>query len=93
MGEEFLGSEVKAGIESLRAKLPEDTCEEAREQFDVAADAVRDIIYSGALGAVAGRNERKFRLALSGHANTNHMPDPDWANDSLMISISQVNPE
>lgn len=92
-GQEFFGDEIEAGIQNLRSALPEGLCEEAWEQFEDAAAVVRDLIAGGTIGPADGENKRKFRLSLSGHANTDHMPDPDWANDALMISISQVNPE
>lgn len=63
---------------------PAELCDEARDQFDAARKAAADLVESGAVGS------RPVRISLSGHGNTNHEPDPSWANDCVAISIQQA---
>jgi len=61
---------------------------ERDEQVETAAQAVLAVIDSG----VVGEPGAGFYVTLSGHANPNHQPASDWANDWLSISISQSSP-
>lgn len=59
---------------------------ECGDQFDAAKAAVAGIIASGAVGDPKG----KFEVAMSGHANPDHAPRQGWANDQVVISITQA---
>ena len=53
------------------------------EQFDAALTAAQGILASGAVGHTA------CSVTLSGHANPGHEKRPGWANDTIVVSISQ----
>jgi hypothetical protein len=40
-------------------------------------------------GTVQGKNDKDFRVTLSGHTNPNHEPVKGWANDTLTVTVSQ----
>lgn len=55
------------------------------EQFKEALDAAMSLIVSGAFGD----DTKTFYIRLSGHSNPNHEPRSGWANDSVVVSVSQ----
>jgi hypothetical protein len=56
-----------------------------REQIDAAREAARALIASGAIG----KKGIEFSVNLSGHANPEHKPAPNYANDTVTINIYQ----
>lgn len=87
--EQFKGLDSDSGlfIEGLvKGRNIDSACPEAMEQYVEAFEAAVALIRSG----VIGKKGHKFNVNLSGHANTDHEPDPAWANDCLNISIYQV---
>lgn len=59
---------------------------ESSKQFEVAKEAVGNIVASGALGD----STVDYIFTLSGHANENHQPVAGWSNDLINISVSQL---
>lgn len=57
------------------------------EQFEAATTAVGEIIDSGVVG---DPSKHRFNVNISGHANPDHEPCDEWANDCVSIHISQV---
>lgn len=56
------------------------------EQLDAAKAAANAIFESGAVGD----STHTFIVSLNGHANTDHQPDPGWANDYITVSVTQA---
>jgi len=57
--------------------------EESRKAMQVAQDAARALLESGAFGTGS------FDVLLSGHANPGNKPASHWVNDSVQITIRQ----
>jgi hypothetical protein len=53
------------------------------EQFEAALAAASGILASGAVGDTA------CSVTLSGHANPHHAKRPGYANDAIVVSITQ----
>jgi hypothetical protein len=58
--------------------------DEARDQAIAAKRAAIALIDSGKLGLGT------FRVNLNGHANEGHVPNANWANAMVTVSVSQV---
>lgn len=56
------------------------------EQQQAAKNVVEDLLEAG----VVGSKDKKFSVSLTGHANPNHEPAEGYGNDSISITISQV---
>lgn len=81
---EFLPDHTLKELRKARPKT--DLAEEAYDQFEAALGCAIDIVQSGVVG---NTDEFKFSVSLSGHANPDHKPTDDWADDMLSLSISQ----
>lgn len=63
--------------------------EESQQAAALALVAATEIYATG----IVGSPDKKFRVVVSGHANPDHEPQAGWANDSLGITIAQVDAE
>lgn len=60
------------------------------EAVHVARGAAERLLRSGVIGDT---NHHDFAISLSGHANPGHVKTPNYANDCVTISISQLDPK
>jgi hypothetical protein len=58
------------------------------DQYTQAIVAAFDLINSGVFG---DPDNNSFRVTFSGHGNPGHVPLAGWSNDSISISIYQLN--
>lgn len=72
-------------VKNLAVSGNEDHAKERDAAANAAKKAVLEIIESGVLGD----NSCGFRFSVGGHANANHVPEGNWAQDCLNISISR----
>jgi hypothetical protein len=63
-----------------------DEVPEHLDQYREALASVFGILLSG----VVGDSSKTFKVTVSGHGNPGHEPQSGWANDSMVISIYQV---
>lgn len=75
-------SALKDAIAAYRGTVS--LSDEALEQIDAAAACAVALVDSGAVGT------RRVSINLSGHANTDHTPDPGWANDCITVAVTQM---
>jgi hypothetical protein len=70
----------------------EQDTQEGNEQLAAAKAAAKSLIESGAAGSTGGDGSTgvKFQTRLNGHANPNHVPQANFANDTITVSVSQV---
>jgi hypothetical protein len=72
------------GIETIE-KLSGPVRPEMDEHIKAIAGAVEDIVASGALG-----DEALVNVNISGHAEPGHKKREGWSQDTISISLSQV---
>lgn len=65
---------------------PGESVAERDEQVAAAKAAAKAIIASGAVGT-----GEAFQVSLSGHTNPEHQPRTGYANDLMMVSVTQTN--
>lgn len=70
-----VGTITKSGISGL----------EATAQYKVAYDAAIAIIGTHGVGFA-----KRFKVSLNGHANPGHEPVSGWSNDSVSVSVYQL---
>ena len=63
-----------------------DPSPQVTEQFEVGKQVLATILASGAVGDT----DKRFKVALYGHANPNHEPAKGWANDSITLTVTQA---
>lgn len=84
--------EIERAIKELEA--PEDVAswnQDYGDQLEAAKKAAIAILRSGAVGDPKGEN-RDYIVTLSGHSNPGHAPRPGFANDTVTVTVSQLNP-
>jgi nicotinamide mononucleotide (NMN) deamidase PncC len=79
---------VERAAEEYFKSRTEEGVTEMVEQAQECAAAVESIVSTGLVGL-----EGPWRANLSGHANPGHKRREGWGNDSISISVMQVNPE
>lgn len=73
---------------ALLQNKPSSVSGEAPAEVLATATAAADLVISS--GAVSRRSNCDHRITISGHSNPDHEPTPGSADDSLVISITQI---
>lgn len=81
--------EVQQGVIPAEPVLSNVVGEEAEYQYSVALGSALSILGSGAVGSP----DKKYNVALSGHANPGHEPVAGWSNNCITINIYQLGEE
>lgn len=83
---------IERAIKDL--ELPEDVAgwnQDHADQLEAAKKAAIAMLRSGCVGDPKAEN-RDYIASLSGHSNPGHAPRPGFANDSVTVTVTQLNP-
>lgn len=74
--------EMEAAADAYEANFPDGYSPEVQEQIDAAIECAEQLQSCVGTG--------KLNVSLSGHANPEHKPHPSYANDTVMVSVSNA---
>lgn len=67
-------------------QIPAEQIEKGMEAMKVGLASAVSIVMSG----VVGSEDKIIHCGISGHSNADHAPEEGWANDAIMVSLSQA---
>ena len=92
---ELTADTVRDAIEAEQARVADqlavadpDNAEATGQAMADQADRLVEAI--AALAQAVGPDDARLHVAVSGHANADHVPTGDWAPDAITLSISHT---